>query len=162
MACQIAEWYNRALLVIESNSLRKNEKDPGGDHFLTVLDKIADVYDNIYTRTDPEKVREGAPVLYGWHTNRSTKPLAINTLKAAVRDSLYDESDMRVCDEMQSFMLMDDGSMGAVDGMHDDMVMSTAIGLRVSDEMPLPVEIKPANPMDKIMKRSKSVNESTF
>lgn len=162
IACQIAAWYNNALLVVESNSLRKNEKDPGSDHFLTVLDKIAEVYDNIYTRTTPDKVREGAPVLYGWHTNRATKPLAVNTLKSKVRDQLYDECDIRLCDEMDSFMLHDDGSMGAVEGMHDDMVMSTAIGLRVSDEMDLPVEITETY-KDKASKKTKAnVSESTF
>lgn len=162
IACQIAAWYNNALLVIESNSLRKNEKDPGSDHFLTVLDKIAEVYDNIYTRTTPDKVREGAPVLYGWHTNRSTKPLAVNTLKSKVRDQIYEECDIRLCDEMNSFMLHDDGSMGAVKGMHDDMVMSTAIGLRVSDEMDLPVEIVETYKEKTSNKTKANVSESTF
>lgn len=162
IACQIAAWYNNALLVVESNSLRKNEKDPGSDHFLTVLDKIAEVYDNIYTRTTPDKVREGAPVLYGWHTNRSTKPLAVNTLKSKVRDQIYEECDIRLCDEMDSFMLHDDGSMGAVEGMHDDMVMSTAIGLRVSDEMDLPVEIVETYKEKTSKKTKANVSESTF
>ena len=59
-------------------------------------------------------------------------------------------------------MLHDDGSMGAVEGMHDDMVMSTAIGLRVSDEMDLPVEITETY-KDKASKKTKAnVSESTF
>ena len=163
IAVQISEYYNHALLVVESNSLRKNEKDQGSDHFLTVLDKISEVYDNIYTRSTPEKVREGAPVMYGWHTNRFTKPLAINTLKSRVRDGLYEECDVRLCDEMDSFMMHDDGSLGAVQGMHDDIVMSTAIGLRVSDEMDAPVEYNKINKASYAAKKMKAKsNESTF
>ena len=163
LACQIATLYSNALLVVENNSLRKNEKDEGTDHFLTVLDVIAEVYNNIYTRTDPEKVRQGAPVVYGWHTNRATKPLAINALKAAVRDQLYEECDVRLCDEMDTYVLNDDGTMGATEGAHDDMVMSTAIGVRVSDEMDLPVEINQAKKLERVMKMiEKTIGESTF
>ena len=164
IAMQVAEWYNHALLVVESNSLKKDERATEGDHFLTVLDKLAEFYDNIYTRTSPERVIEGAPRIYGFHTNRQTKPLALSTMRAMVRDERYEERDERCCDEMDTFQVMDDGSMGAVDGSHDDIIMPTSIGAHISEcEMPPPVEIKQQprkNRYDKMT--GKKVSESTF
>lgn len=141
-AVRIAEYYNHALLAIESNSLR-TEKNTEGDGFLTILDSIKDVYDNIYARKSAQdNVVDGAPVKYGFHTNSSTKSLIINCLKAAMRDSGYIEKDIRFIDEAESYEYKPDGTMGAVSGKHDDIVMSTAIGLWISlYDMPLPAII---------------------
>jgi len=164
ISAQIAFWYNEALLIVESNSLRKDEKATEGDHFLTVLDKIAEVYGNVYTRTSPERVREGVPAIYGWHTNKQTKPLAISTMRALVRDDRYEERDVRVCDEMDTFQVMDNGTMGAVSGSHDDLIVPTSIGAHVSEtEMPPPVEYKVMSKAEKDAKRArKAVGESSF
>lgn len=127
-AAQIASWYNNALLVVESNSLDK-DAETEGTHFLTVLDEIAKYYSNIYARTDPEKVRQGLPIKYGFQTTISTKPMVIDILNAALRDDAYVERDIRACDEMDTYEIKPNGTMGAVDGCHDDIVMATAIGL---------------------------------
>ena len=95
---QLAYWYNKGLLVVESNSLRKEQLSSEGDHFLTVLDEIVDYYPNIYARTDPAKIRQGAPIMYGFHTNSATKPMVINALNAAMRDDqiiITDKKDSR-------------------------------------------------------------------
>lgn len=127
-AAQIAHWYNKGLLIIESNSLDK-DAETEGTHFLTILDEIVLYYPNIYARTDPEKVRQGLPIKYGFQTTVSTKPMAIDILNAAIRDDAYIEKDSRACDEMDTYEIKPDGSMGAVSGCHDDIVMATAIGL---------------------------------
>lgn len=121
---QLAKWYNNALLAVESNSLRKENKD--GDHFLTVLDEIAPYYDNLFTRTDPEKVKEGVPTVWGFHTNMKTKPLLIDTLNASLRDEQYIERDRRAISEMIMYELKEDGTYGAPEGEHDDHVIITA------------------------------------
>ena len=140
MAVRLAEYFNHALLVVESNSLR-TQKNTEGDGFLTILDEIKDTYDNIYTRkSEQDKVVEGAPVKYGFHTNKATKSLIIFNLRAAMRDGGYVERDQRMIDEAEVFEHKPDGTMGAVDGEHDDILMSTAIGLYVClKEMPMPV-----------------------
>lgn len=130
---QVAHWYNHALAVLESNSLRKELADADGDQFLTVLDEISDFYDNLYSRTDPGKIKEGVPVQYGFHTNVATKPMVINALNAAWRDDTFIEHDSRVVDEADQFEFRTDGSMGAVEGCHDDLLMPTAIGVWVSE-----------------------------
>jgi len=126
-AAQIAKWYNNALLVVESNSLDTEETE--GDHFLTVLDEIVKFYPNIYARVDPEKVRQGIPIKYGFQTNMSTKPMVIDLLNGALREEMYYERDLRACDEFDTYEIKPNGKYGAVDGCHDDLVMATAIGL---------------------------------
>ena len=137
---QIAYWYQKGLFVPESNSLDKDSTE--GDHGLTILKEIATEYDNLYCRTSPEKIRQGAPVMYGFHTNVKTKPALISTLNAAWRDEEYIEPDASVCDEGDSYETKTDGSYGAVDGAHDDKLMATAIGKTVSDEMPYPYVVE--------------------
>lgn len=128
-AAQLGMIYNKALVAVEANSLRKGNETAEGDHYLTVLDEISGDYDNLYARVDPEKVREGAPVIYGFHTNIKTKPMIIDALNAALRDDGYVERDTRACDEMDWYEVKPDGSYGAVDGKHDDHVIATAIGV---------------------------------
>lgn len=140
-AAQIAKWYNNALLIVESNSLDK-DADTEGTHFLTILDEIVAFYSNIYARTDPEKVRQGLPIKYGFQTTLSTKPMVIDILNAALREDGYIERDMRACDEMDTYEIKPNGTMGAVDSCHDDIVMATAIGLWACFKyLPLPKNI---------------------
>jgi len=129
LAAQVAYWYGEALLIIESNSLRSSQEDTEGEHYLTILDEISGVYQNLYTRTRPEQVRQGVPTQYGFHTNKQTKPMVIDALNAAFRDGMYIEKDIRVIDEADQFEHKPDGTMGAVEGAHDDLVMPTAIGV---------------------------------
>lgn len=125
-AVQIATWYDNALLAIEVNSLRKDHEGSEGEHSFTVLDEIADYYDNLYARINPDAIRDGKPTKWGFHTNASTKPMIINNLNAALRDGAYTERDFITCDEMDVYEVKDNGSYGAVDGDHDDLVIGTA------------------------------------
>ena len=144
VCAQVAHFYNEGLLIIESNSLRSEQIETEGDHFLTVLDEISKFYRNLFTRTHPEKIREGTPIQWGFHTNRQTKPLVINSLNGAFRDGTYIEKDKRVIDECDSFEYKTDGSMGAVEGAHDDLVIPTAIGVWASEKyMDFPRIIEP-------------------
>jgi len=138
-ACQVGTFYNDALVVFENNSLKKN-KNTEGEGFLTILNEIADYYPNLYIKASPQDaVKEGMPVKYGFHTNSATKDMIINTKIAAMRDDEYIERDSRACDESDTFERKEDGSVGAVDGCHDDIEMCTDIGLWVSlKDMPMP------------------------
>lgn len=146
-AAQIATMYDNALLVVEGNALDTTEE---GSHFQTVLDQLKDFYRNLYTRNDPEKVGSDYVPKYGYWTTEKSKSLAINTLNAASRERLLSytdedqgvyviEPDKRACDEMSWFETKPNGKQGAIQGKHDDIVMTTAIGLQVAiNEMPLP------------------------
>ena len=155
-AAQIATWYNNSLLVVESNSLRK-EENTEGDHYLTVLDEISNYYENLYTRTTPEKIKEGLPIMWGFHTNSQTKPLACSVLNASLRDGIYIERNKKACHEFDTFEIKENGTLGAKDGCNDDLVMTRAIGLYISQKLPLPKEI-----IRKQWKSRKIINEASF
>lgn len=129
-AVQIARYFNNALLVIEANSL--NPKGSEGDHTLTILDEIKGLYDNIYCRTDPQKIREGAPIKYGFFTSAASKTDLVNQMNARYREVGHIERDSRALDEADNYEIKSNGSYGAVDGTHDDIYMSRAIGLKAS------------------------------
>lgn len=59
-----------------------------------------------------------------------------------LREILYIERDKRALDEIEWYELKPDGSYGAVEGKHDDIYMSRAIALKVSQLMELPVELR--------------------
>ena len=135
-AARIAKWYDNALLVIESNTLetRDQERDVDGNMTEYILDIIADLYDNLYARKQSaEQIREGAPTKWGFHTNTATKPMIIGHLVGCVRDMLWVEQDEYCCTELALYQKNEKGQFGAPpgEGMHDDVLMCTAIALWV-------------------------------
>ena len=142
-AVQIAHYYDDALLVIESNTLETHDEDrwlEGGDQSTYILNEIRSIYPHLYARRlSAEEIRLHEPVKFGFHTNVKTKPLIISTLIEVVREHLYVERDERCLDEFLTYVRRQNGSYGAVDGKHDDLLMTRAIGLYVCfHEMPLP------------------------
>lgn len=137
-----AQFYGRALLVIESNTLETHDRDRNvdGDQTCFLLDRLRDIYDNLYARQpSPEAVARGVPLRYGFHTNTSTKPMVIATLVRAVREGLYVERDPMCLDEYLCYERRQNGSYGAIAGRHDDLLMTRAIGLHICfHEMELP------------------------
>ena len=142
-AARIAAYYDNALLVIESNSLET--KAGGGDsadQSLFILTTLKRHYPNLYARKgDMTSVAEGRQTRYGFHTNRFTKPMIITNLVQIIREGSYIEHDERCLDEYLTYELYPNGSYGAIDGCHDDILMTRAIGLHVCfNEMPLPAK----------------------
>lgn len=142
-AAQLAHYYGDALLVIEKNTAdtKKGRIEEEGEHSGTIIDEIADYYPNMYIRaTEVDKVTQTETNIYGFHTNTLTKEYVIDNYVAYVEDALYEEPDKQAFDELLIYERKDDGTMGNVDGKnnHDDIVMSTGIGLYVSQRMPLP------------------------
>lgn len=144
-AARIARWYGDALLVIESNTLetRDQERDVDGNMTEYILDTIADLYDNLYARkASAEQIREGVPTRWGFHTNTSTKPMIIHNLVSCIRDQMWIEQDEYCCTELALYQKNEKGQYGAPpgEGMHDDVVMCTAIALWVCFcDMEMPV-----------------------
>lgn len=127
MAIQLCVMYNNALFIPEYNSLDTSE-DTEGDYSLTILDEIVPHYENIFTRTSPEQVKEGAPATYGFHTNKRTKPMIISNHRALLREGKFIERDEQSIAEHRAFEHKEGGKMGGAGKMHDDYVMSRAIG----------------------------------
>lgn len=145
-AAQVAAFYDNSLLVIESNTLETHDKERmvDGDQSQFILNQIKDVYPNLYARKQSEEdIREGLPRKYGFHTNISTKPMIISTLVKVIRESLYVERDYRCLDEYKCYERKPNGAFGAIEGKHDDLLMTRAIGLHVCFfEMETPREVR--------------------
>lgn len=145
-AAQIAAWYDDALLVIESNTLETKDKNRyvDGDQSSFILNELKEVYPNLYARksSGTDSVSEGAEVKYGFHTNVKTKGDIISLLIEIIRDHLYIERDKRCLDEYLTYE-EHDGSFDAIEGKHDDLLMTRAIGLWICyKEMPRPYFVK--------------------
>lgn len=137
-AARLAKWYEDALLAVEVNSLRHDHGDEvrgfEGDHSYTILNSIRDCYRHLYARPSPQKDAERYDRNLGFHMNSQTKNMIMNTLKGALRDRLYIELDAAACDEMDYYEQKENGKLGAVEGMHDDRVISTAGGVWLARE----------------------------
>ena len=164
-AAQIAEFYGESLLVIESNTLETHDRQrqiEGGDQSQYVLNQISCVYPNLYARRQSEEeIRQGAPRKYGFHTNVATKPMIISSLIKAVRDALYIERDERCLDEYDTYERKKNGAYGAIDGKHDDLLMTRAIGLHICfREMDVPEFVPVVK--KKVRKDRSPVSEASF
>ena len=154
-ACQIAKYYNNALLVVESNTYESDEKYEDAEF---IFDTISEYYDNLYSRTSSEKLREGLPAKYGFHTNRQTKPMLIANMIAIVREKGYAEYDEEAVNEMRVYEKKKNGSFGAKEGKHDDILMATMIALYLDYELPLPKEVE----KEKRFNKKRIVSEATL
>lgn len=144
LGVMIATVYHNALLVIEANTLETAETE--GDHFEYILDEVAMYYDNLFSRTPPDKIKQGQPARWGFHTNRSSKQMVCDHQKKALREDLYIENSPECCDEHDTFEIKENGSLGAVQGCRDDRHITRAIGVWVCYQyLPPPVMIDKTN-----------------
>ena len=123
-AAALASYYNKALLVVESNSLESDTRGEGQ----YILDRLAGAYLNLYHRPPAERGGVRRP---GFHTNRATKASMIAHLIAMVRDGLYVEHSGEACDELLQYEALPGGAYAARRGCHDDILMTRAMALWV-------------------------------
>lgn len=158
-AAQIATAYDNALLVIESNTLETEQTE--GDHFDYILDEIAYHYDNLWCRTPADKIKMGFDPKWGFHTNKSTKRMVCDHQKKALRENMYIETCAEACDEHDFMEVKSNGSLGAVDGQHDDRHITRAIGVWICYDYLNPPRRR-ADGAIRQKKTTKIINESTI
>ena len=144
-ATQVAAYYNNALLVIESNTLETNNTKGEAEYILTL---IHEVYGRqLYARKQSaEDIRQGLPKKYGYHTNPLTKKVVIYNLKVVIRERLYVEREEACLDEYLTYVETENNVFEAMEGYHDDRLMTRAIGMQVCyHEMDLPRIVKKNN-----------------
>jgi len=162
---QICTLYGKALLAIEANSLKKEKKD--GDHFVTVLDNIAEHYDNLFIRNNHENINRDFLPKYGFHTTQGNKDMIINSLLGAYRDDNFREREKEALDECDVFERKADGSMGAVSGKKDDRVITTAGAFWLATKYatlgpPILVPYVPDTERGRILKKKHILGESSM
>ena len=118
-AMQLALFYNKALLVVECNTLINEAARAGESEY--ILQMVNRLYGWVYKRDGKQ---------LGFHTNVKTKREAITELIRMVRDGGYIERDIDAVNEMRDYQERN-GCYSARPGKHDDILMTRAIGLLV-------------------------------
>ena len=161
-AAQIAHYYDDALLVIESNTYEtKNRKSDDaavseGDHTYTVLDTLAGIYENLYRRrTTPDNTRDKETRHIGWHMNKQTKYLAYDDYTVRIREGDYMEYSQDAANEAMWLMNAPGGKIEAMEGTHDDIQDTTAVGNYIAFGGMEPVKI-----LEDAPRRTSSVKHS--
>jgi hypothetical protein len=158
IAVQVAIFYCNALLIIESNTFDSEYRKEDETEF--IFETIAGFYSNLYGRTESDKVKAGAPLRYGFHTNKRTKPAIISNYVAVLRERAYIERSHRTLDQARVYERKKDGSYGAKEGHHDDDLITRMIGLFVDYlewDMPYCTEVYKHQSLTREMN-----NESSF
>ena len=135
-AARIAKWYCNAILMIESNTIETDRTE--GDHGEFILRELQRSYRNLYKR------EPGKP---GFHTNRVTKNRIINDMIGIVRNRAYIERDNGAIDEAAAYERKRNGATGAINGHHDDRVITRAMALSLAKELHLKHLRALANPL---------------
>lgn len=115
----LGRYYNKAYLVIEKAS---------GGH--SVIERLR--YDYKYMNMAKYKSYDEFNRVkwqIGFDTNAKTKSLIINDLQEWFDKGLLLLHSEQILEEMKVFEVKDNGSMGAMSGYHDDLVMALALAI---------------------------------
>jgi intein/homing endonuclease len=119
MLYHLGKWFNNALLGVEVNN-----------HGLTTLVTLRDMnYPNLYVQhnIDDRGSNEKETKKIGWATTSKSKPYIIDQLSAELREGEHGICCKETVQEMQTYVVLENGSYGAQLNCFDDRVMSRAI-----------------------------------
>ena len=127
-------FFNEAQIAVENN----------GHGLLTVTRLGKDMaYPNTYLETVVDKITDKETIKLGFTTSVKTKPLIIDTLRADLREKSIQINDKITLREMMTFVVENNGSMGAEAGCHDDTIMSLALCNYINQGQFTPIEVTP-------------------
>lgn len=113
--------YGWAYLVVETNG-------PGFATNLTLTKNL--YYPNLYRREVFDKQLKTYTDKTGWQTNKTTKNVLVTDYRAVFAADLLRFHDPDTLDEMGYFVQHDDGTIGAVAGENDDLVIAMGLALQ--------------------------------
>lgn len=119
----LGKYYNDALIGVETNYSR---------HPVRTLQRFG--YTNMFRRQRVDKVTDTVEDVFGFETTVRTKPIIIGELVELMREDPTIEADVETLKEMTTFVKKDNGKQEAIDGSHDDLVMSKAIAHFVASQ----------------------------
>lgn len=115
----LGRYYNNALLAVESNSIGN-----------TTLDRLMRMsYVNLYYETKVASMRTEDTDRLGFRTTASTKPRVIGHLKRLVEELDISLPSDIVIQELKDYVQTESGKTEALQGCHDDCIMSIAIAM---------------------------------
>jgi hypothetical protein len=107
----LSERYNRAELVVERNN-----------HGHAVLLELENLGGSVW-----KDRKRGAEAQPGFSTSQASKVLLIDRLDKSLRERSLVLSCEATISELRAYQHLDDGSLGAPSGAHDDLVMALAL-----------------------------------
>ena len=111
----LALWYRDALTCVESNN-----------HGLTTITELRHLgHPNLFRRRSLNKATSKVSQEFGWKTTRTTKPLMIDELGSALKNTELKLRDHNTLAELRTFVRNDRGSMSG--SPHDDRVIALAL-----------------------------------
>ena len=119
----LGKYYHDALIGLETNYSYAPTKE------LVELD-----YPNLYQRKRFETTTREIQKIFGFETNRLTKPIILQSLVTTMRENVTAECDITTLREMLTFVRKENGKQEAQEGYHDDLVMAKAIANYISIE----------------------------
>ena len=119
----LGKYYHDALIGLETNYSYAPTKE------LVELD-----YLNLYQRKRYETTTREIQKVFGFETNRLTKPIILQSLVTTMRENVAAECDIATLKEMLTFVRKENGKQEAQEGYHDDLVMAKAIANYISIE----------------------------
>jgi hypothetical protein len=112
---KLGRWYNNALAGVEANN-----------HGLTTLTALRNLnYRAIYRDRTVDRITNKAGVRLGWYTSKTSKPLMIDELGAALRNNELSILDAGTIAELKTYVRDERGNTHG--SPHDDRVMALAI-----------------------------------
>lgn len=122
----IGLYYNRALLVVEVNSVGMAIQDPLKSDLK---------YSPLYKRRRYDAARDATVVRYGWKTDAQSKPIAEDAFGAALQSDTHGGlRSVSAARQLTVYVKDERGRRGALPGEHDDELMSAMIAARVMEE----------------------------
>jgi hypothetical protein len=124
LLAKLGELFNWALIAPENNN-----------HGILTVNKLHKdlAYPYVYTEVVVDKMTDEETIKIGFGTNVKTKPLIIDKLRAAMRDSEIEMTDPTTVREMLTYIVTENGAMEAEKNCHDDCVMALAIANHVHE-----------------------------
>jgi len=126
-AYRLGRIYNDALIVPELS----------GGWGLAVEQVLKQLrYPKIYTRSTMDRLSKKWTDRTGWDTTTRTRMVVLEALETALREREFGLYSQRAIQEMGTFVYGDDEKAAAQPGCNDDMVMSLAIGVYITSQLP--------------------------
>lgn len=146
----LGKMYNEALIAIEANFSTYPIKE------LTRLG-----YHNQYVRDKEDNFSAGIIPSFGFKTTSITRPLIISSLVDIIRDHVHLINDKFTLLECLTFITNEHGRKEAMEGKHDDLVMSAGIGYYVRNSRIFAVE-KVTDNLEKKFKWSDDLKQDYY
>jgi hypothetical protein len=121
IAYDLGKLYNHALVAVETTG-------PGIATNLKLRDSLH--YPLLYQRESFDSDQRKYIKKVGWSTNRGSKPIMITALRGGIDDDILVLRDPETLNELLHYVLKKDGTMGAQQGKHDDLVMALAVAIQ--------------------------------